>query len=172
MDFPVLNVKMVSSEKVHANDYNPNKVATPEMKLLIQSIKEDGVTQPIVTFYDNDNDTYIIVDGFHRYSVLVNQFKCKEVPIVVIDKSIEGRMASTIRHNRARGKHNVELMSAFAKKLVLLGCADSYICKAVGFTAEELNRLKLNIGIAKVLSSKQYSKSWEMEEVDADENSD
>ncbi len=100
--FPVLNVKMVDIKKVVANNYNPNKVAPPEMELLRHSIEEDGYTQPIVTYYDQETDKYIVVDGFHRYRVAKEVFNLKEVPIVTIDKDLDNRMASTIRHNRAR----------------------------------------------------------------------
>lgn len=106
--FPVLNVKMVPIEKVVFNDYNPNKVTPPEMKLLRHSIEHDGYTQPIVTYYDKKKDIYIIVDGFHRYRCAKEYFNLKEVPIVEIDKDIKKRMASTIRHNRARGAHQIK----------------------------------------------------------------
>lgn len=102
IEFPVLNIKMVDIDKVVANDYNPNKVAPPEMKLLKHSIEEDGYTQPIVTYYDKENDQYIVVDGFHRYRCAKEYFHLKKVPIVTIDKNLSNRMASTIRHNRAR----------------------------------------------------------------------
>lgn len=102
IEFPVLNIKMVDIDKVVANDYNPNKVAPPEMKLLKHSIEEDGYTQPIVTYYDEENDKYIVVDGFHRYRCAKEYFHLAKVPIVTIDKNLSNRMASTIRHNRAR----------------------------------------------------------------------
>lgn len=106
---PVNNVKWVSIDKIQANDYNPNKVAKTEMSLLLLSIKEDGYTQPIVTYYDELKDKYIIVDGFHRYSIMKYDKEIYDrydgnLPIVVIKKNIDERMASTIRHNRARGK--------------------------------------------------------------------
>ena len=100
--FPVLNVKMVDINKVIANDYNPNKVAPPEMELLKHSIEEDGYTQPIVTYYDKANDIYIVVDGFHRYRCAKEYFNLKQIPIVTIEKDLNNRIASTIRHNRAR----------------------------------------------------------------------
>ena len=102
IEFPVLNVKMVDINKVIANDYNPNKVAPPEMELLRHSIEEDGYTQPIVTYYDKDNDVYIVVDGFHRYRCAKEYFNLKQIPIVTIEKDLNNRIASTIRHNRAR----------------------------------------------------------------------
>src|SRR3990167_5991154 len=113
---PVSHVQWVPLAKVEANDYNPNVVAKNELRLLYLSIKEDGYTQPVVTVYDGERDRYIIVDGFHRYLVLKYHDDIRErtgglLPIVVIDKGINDRMASTIRHNRARGKHNIAGMA-------------------------------------------------------------
>lgn len=104
---PVYNVIAVPVEKVTANDYNPNVVAPPEMKLLELSIWEDGFTMPCVCYYDKENDKYIIVDGFHRYTVLKTSRRIFErekgmLPVVVIDKDLSNRISSTIRHNRAR----------------------------------------------------------------------
>ena len=112
---PVYAVKAVPVEKIVANDYNPNIVAPPEMKLLELSIWEDGFTMPCVCYYDNETDRYILVDGYHRYSVLRSSKRIYQrenglLPVVVIDKELSNRMASTIRHNRARGSHNIELM--------------------------------------------------------------
>lgn len=105
---PVYNVKAVSIEKIQANAYNPNHVAVPEMKLLYKSILEDGYTMPIVCYYLKDQDKYEIVDGFHRYRTMLEHKDIYErengyLPVVVIDKDLSNRMASTIRHNRARG---------------------------------------------------------------------
>ena len=100
--FPCLFAQLVPAEKVKYNDYNPNSVAPPEMRLLKHSILEDGYTQPIVTIYDEENDEYVVVDGAHRYKNAM-KFKLAYVPVSVIDKDIKDRMASTIRHNRAPG---------------------------------------------------------------------
>ena len=121
---PVYNVIPVPIEKITANDYNPNAVAPPEMALLETSIWEDGYTQPVVTVHDKENDMYIVVDCFHRFLTLKNSKRILEreqgvLPCVVLDKDISDRMASTIRHNRARGSHNIELMR------VTLGFADT-----------------------------------------------
>ena len=104
---PVYEVKAVPVEKVYANDYNPNVVAPPEMKLLELSIWEDGFTMPCVCYYNKDEDRYILVDGYHRYTVLKTSQRIYKrenglLPIVVIDKDLSNRMSSTIRHNRAR----------------------------------------------------------------------
>lgn len=163
---PVYEVKRVPLEKIQANDYNPNKVAPPEMELLETSIWEDGYTQPVVTYYDEENDKYIVVDGFHRYRVCkeskrVNEREQGYLPIVVIDKQIGDRMASTIRHNRARGTHNIELMSTIVSELVEMGKGDAWICKHIGMSKDELLRLKQITGLASLFANKDFSEAWE-----------
>lgn len=159
-------MKLVPIAKVVANEYNPNRVAAKELELLIKSIEEDGLTQPIVTFYDRQADRYEIVDGFHRYWVLKEHFKCEEISVVVIDKPLAERMASTIRHNRARGKHQVDLVAEdIVKALVRMGWSDEKIAVHLGMTEEELIRLKQVVGIARMFANPEYSKSWgEMDE--------
>lgn len=158
--FPCMNPLLVPAEKVQANEYNPNKVAVAEMDLLKQSIEADGVTMPIVTYYDAAIDRYIVVDGFHRYILLTKHFGCKEVPVVVIDKNIQDRMASTVRHNRARGKHQVDLMGELVKVMTQKGCSDEEIASHLGMSEDELVRLKQIVGIAKVFAATEYSKAW------------
>lgn len=163
---PVTKIKYVPLSKVKANSYNPNSVAAPEMKLLHTSIKADGYTQPTVTFYDDDKDEYTIVDGFHRYSVCarykdINALNKGYLPIVVIDKSLADRMASTVRHNRARGKHAVEGMSNIVLKMLQEGKSDVDICVDLGLEADELIKLKHITGFAKLFEGTKYSTSWE-----------
>ena len=165
---PVYNVLSVPMDKVKANDYNPNAVAPPEMALLEDSIWEDGYTQPIVTAYDKDNDIYIVVDGFHRYLTMSNSQRIMErekgmLPIVVLDKEIGDRMASTIRHNRARGSHNIELMSTIVSELVEMGKGDRWICQHIGMSADELLRMKQITGLSSLFANKSFSDSWEAE---------
>ena len=173
---PVYNVLGVPIEKVKANDYNPNSVAPPEMALLETSIWEDGYTQPVVTVYDKDTDTYVVVDGFHRYLTIKNSKRIYErekgiLPVVVLDKAISDRMASTIRHNRARGSHNIELMSTIVSELVEMGKGDAWICKHIGMSADELLRLKQITGVAALFANRDFSDSWEAEEgYDIEEN--
>ena len=159
--FPVLNVKMVDIDKVIANDYNPNKVAPPEMKLLRHSIEEDGYTQPIVTYYDSNNDTYIVVDGFHRYRCAKEYFHLKQIPVVTIDKDLTNRMASTIRHNRARGTHQINDMSKIVLDLTTNGWTDEQISKHLGMELDEIIRLKQICGLKEAFSNHVFSKSWE-----------
>ena len=120
---PVYGVIPVPIEKIRANEYNPNSVAPPEMKLLYDSIKEDGYTMPIVCYYHKEDDMYEIVDGFHRYRTMLEHKDIYDrengmLPVSVIDKPIEDRMASTIRHNRARGSHDVDLIDRDRKSVV------------------------------------------------------
>jgi ParB-like chromosome segregation protein Spo0J len=162
---PIDRVRWVPLEKVKPNDYNPNSVAGTEMRLLYVSILHDGYTQPIVTVYDADKDEYCIVDGFHRY------FTCKNnpdilartkgmLPIVVIDKSINDRMASTVRHNRARGKHSVAGMSSMVFQMLDNGWEDAAICNQLGMEAEELLRLKHITGFSKLFADTEYKSAW------------
>jgi ParB-like chromosome segregation protein Spo0J len=165
---PVYNVIAVPIEKVTANDYNPNSVAPPEMELLETSIWEDGYTQPVVTVYDKENDMYVVVDGFHRYLTCKNSKRIYEreqgmLPCVVLDKDMSDRMASTIRHNRARGSHNIELMSTIVSELVEMGKGDRWICQHIGMSADELLRMKQITGLASLFANKDFSDSWEAE---------
>lgn len=165
---PVYDVKAVSIDMVKANDYNPNKVAPPEMALLEVSIWEDGYTQPVVTYYDDVEDKYIVVDGFHRYLTLKNSKRIMDrekgmLPVVVIKKELGNRMASTIRHNRARGTHNVELMSNIVSELVEMGKGDRWICKHIGMSVDELLRLKQITGVAALFKNRDFSDSWDVE---------
>lgn len=165
---PVYNVLRVPIERIKANDYNPNAVAPPEMALLETSIWEDGFTQPIVTYYDKATDIYIVVDGFHRYTVGKTSKRIFEreqgtLPIVVIDKALGDRMASTIRHNRARGSHNIELMSTIVAELVEMGKGDHWISKHIGMSPDEILRLKQITGVAALFKNRSFSDSWNAE---------
>lgn len=163
---PVYSVIAVPVEKVFANDYNPNRVAPPEMRLLELSIWEDGFTQPIVCYRDAAHDRYIIVDGFHRYTIMKTSKRIRDrekglLPIVVIDKPIGERMASTIRHNRARGSHNVDLMSNIVAELVSIGKSDAWIARNIGMDVDEILRLKQLTGLAALFKDREFSPSWE-----------
>lgn len=159
---PVYNIKPIPIEKIQANSYNPNHVATPEMELLYQSIKSDGYTMPIVCYYLEDVDKYEIVDGFHRYTTMIRHKDIYDrengmMPVSVIDKPISERMASTIRHNRARGSHDIGLMTNIVTELVESGCSDKWILKNLGMEADELLRLKQFSGLASLFKHNDYS---------------
>ncbi len=166
MKSPVYNVKAVPIEKVRANSYNPNAVAPPEMKLLELSIWEDGFTMPCVCYFLPDEDVYEIVDGFHRYTILKTSRRIFDrekglLPVVVIEKDISNRMASTIRHNRARGSHDIDLMTNIVSELTKAGMGDVWIMKHIGMDADEILRLKQLSGLAELFKNKEFSTSFE-----------
>ena len=159
ISFPVLNVKLVDINKLKKNNYNPNRIAPTEFKLLQISIEEDGFTQPIVTYYDKNSDEYVIVDGFHRFLIGM-KLKLAELPIVVIEKDLKQRMESTIRHNRAKGEHQVDRMVYIVTELIKEGRNDEEIRNFLGMEPDELLRLKLHSSIAEVFKEHNYSQSW------------
>ena len=166
---PVYNVRPVPYEKIQANDYNPNAVAPPELKLLYESIKQDGYTMPIVCYYDAENDVYIIVDGFHRWHIMgkhkdIYNRESGMLPVSVIDKPLDERMASTIRHNRARGTHDVDLMSNIVAELHTIGRSDTWIAKNLGMDLDEILRLKQITGLAEMFAKDDFSSAWEPSE--------
>lgn len=174
-DEPVDLVQWVPAETVAANDYNPNSVAPPEMELLRVSIMADGYTQPIVT--NNEDGTRIVVDGFHRNRV---GKECSDVrkrvngylPIVQIKTSqIDrgDRMASTIRHNRARGKHRVDAMSEIVLELKRRNWSDDKIGRELGMDADEVLRLTQISGLAEMFADKDFSEAWEPGSIEAGE---
>ena len=172
MSSPVYNVKAIPIEKIRANAYNPNAVAPPEMKLLELSIWEDGFTMPVVCYYLPDEDVYEIVDGYHRFTVLQTSERVRErehgmLPVVVIDKDISNRMASTIRHNRARGSHSIELMSNIVAELTQAGMSDAWILRHIGMDKDELLRLKQITGLAALFKDQEFSQAWETADAQA-----
>ena len=162
---PAYKVVAVPIEKIIPNSYNPNAVAPPEMRLLYDSIKEDGYTMPIVCYYLKEKDNYVIVDGFHRYRIMMEHkdiYKRENgmLPVTVIDKPLSNRMASTIRHNRARGSHDVDLMSNIVKELHKLGRSDAWISKHMGMSRDEILRLKQITGLTELFRDVEFGKAW------------
>ncbi|MBC9719900.1 MAG: ParB-like nuclease domain-containing protein [Lactobacillus sp.] len=163
---PVYNVHRIPIHKIRANDYNPNKVAPPELKLLEQSILADGYTMPIVCYYVKEEDCYEIVDGFHRYLVMkqseeIAKREKNHLPVTIIDKPITERIASTIRHNRARGTHSIDRMVEIVQNLVESGLSDQWIMKNIGMDKDELLRLKQISGLASLFAEESFTNAWE-----------
>ena len=166
---PVDCVQWVPEEQVIANDYNPNSVAPPEMELLHTSIQEDGYTQPIVVWFHDD--IYEVVDGFHRNRVGKEYKDIHDrihgyLPVVVINQDREDkgdRIASTIRHNRARGKHQVEAMSDIVIELKRRNWSDAKIGRELGMDADEVLRLTQITGLAEMFADKDFSEAWEVD---------
>jgi ParB-like chromosome segregation protein Spo0J len=168
---PVDCVLWVKNDEVHANDYNPNSVAPPEMELLRLSISADGYTQPIVSMLESNGKTREVIDGFHRNRV---GKECADIqkrvhgylPVVTINeerKDLNDRMASTIRHNRARGKHKIQAMSDIVLDLKKRNWSDEKIAKNLGMDADEVLRLCQIGGISELFSDKDFSQAWEAE---------
>ena len=166
---PVDFVKWVHVDNVRANDYNPNTVADAEMELLYKSIYEDGYTQPIVVVEDeeagDDEAQYEVVDGFHRYITMKRHADIRErsnahVPVTIIDKSINERRASTVRHNRASGEHTTAGKSEVVFEMLDDGWDDERICEELGMEPEELARIKHITGFAKLFDDADYSQPW------------
>jgi ParB-like chromosome segregation protein Spo0J len=166
---PVDCVQWIANTEVKANDYNPNTVAPPEMKLLELSISEDGYTQPIVSWPDEGK--YTVIDGFHRHRVGKESKPIQKrvhgyLPLVVINQDRtdrSDRMASTIRHNRARGKHGVDSMSDIVVDLKKRNRSEDWIAKHLGMDADEVLRLCQVSGLVEMFSNSEFSKSWDID---------
>lgn len=167
---PIDFVRWVPTDSVHANDYNPNSVAPPEMVLLEHSIEHDGFTQPVVGWVDAD-ETYEVVDGFHRTTVAKRSDAVRArlqgfMPIVAIqNKNTDrnDRVAATIRHNRARGKHKVESMSDIVVELKRRFWSDEKISKELGMEADEVLRLQQITGLSGLFEDSEFTEAWEAE---------
>lgn len=168
---PVDMIKWVRIEDVVANDYNPNAVAPPEMELLRHSIHHDGYTQPVVTWMSGEKNQREVIDGFHRSRVCrefddVNERVHGYLPVVTILDDNTGkndRVASTIRHNRARGKHKVESMSDIVVDLKKRNWTDKRICKELGMDPDEVLRLCQVSGLIELFQDQDFTKSWEVD---------
>lgn len=173
---PCLSPQLVPAESVHANSYNPNTVAAPEMKLLHLSIAQDGLTQPVVAYAMSDGVNHETVDGFHRRCILRGEDRdgrkvaaWQDIPqrmrglcvVVHIDKPLDERKASTVRHNRARGKHGVGPMSEMVQELFQAGWSDKRICEHLGMEPDEVLRLRQIGGLAELYADEDFSEAWE-----------
>ena len=161
---PVDEVIWVDKENIVANNYNPNSVALKEMQLLYTSVKEDGYTHPIVTIWDESLQKYVIIDGFHRNMIIrkhedINERCHGKLPIVVLKKDINQRMASTVRHNRARGTHSVDGMFNIIFSMMKQGVSEREICEKLGLDDREFIKIKYVTGFAKIFKNYEYSKS-------------
>ena len=173
---PVDCVQWIPFDQLIANDYNPNKVAPPEMKLLEHSISSDGFTQPIVAW--KKEEIYEVVDGFHRHRVGKECSGVTErirgyLPIAIINHGREergDRIASTIRHNRARGKHTIDGMSEIVVELRRRNWSEEKIGRELGMDPDEVLRLAQISGLAEMFSDKEFSQAWEVDQIDESDN--
>lgn len=171
---PVDTVYWVKADSIQANDYNPNTVAPPEMRLLKLSVSKSGYTMPIVTAIEHPGDqetSYVVVDGFHRFRVgnetkSISKSLYGYLPITIAadeNTSQEEKIAMTIRHNRARGKHGIAQMTNIVGMILKEGWSDQEAATNLGMDADELLRLKQNTGLPELFKYREYSKSWGME---------
>lgn len=165
IDIPCLNVKLVKRDLLMANTYNPNTVQKDKMLLLCQSIVDNGFCFPIVTIYDNEINKYVIIDGFHRYTICGRDWlDIEDVPIVVLKHDISKRMVSTVQFNKARGVHSVELDADLIKSLIQQGMTEEDISDHLKIDMETIHRYKSLTGIAEIFKNIEYSTSWEVGE--------
>jgi ParB-like chromosome segregation protein Spo0J len=166
-DHPIDCVLWIKQDEITANDYNPNNVAPPEKRLLSRSLELDGFTQPIVVT-QNASQHYEIVDGFHRHEIGTNRASLKRqlkgfLPVTCLRQDRQdkhNRMAATIRHNRARGRHQINAMSEIVRELVQLGWNDEKIGKELGMDSDEVLRLKQINGLLELFADRRYSEAW------------
>lgn len=167
LQHPVLGVQLVPVETVEANDYNPNRVAPPEMRLLHLSIAKDGLTMPVVVAPASDG-RQVVVDGFHRTTIVktkadVHASTAGYLPVVKLDKSIEDRITATVRHNMARGSHQVELTAKLVTALRKHNWTNARIGLELGMDPDEVLRLKQITGLAEAFANHEFSRAWEPE---------
>ncbi len=164
VSLPCMSPVLVPVADVQANTYNPNHVSRQNMELLLKSILQNGFCFPVVTI--RNGDKYEVIDGFHRYLIFRDYLQAEKIPVVVLQHTMAERMAATVQFNRARGVHQVELMGDLVHALVGQGVTDEEISKHLGMDPEEVYRLKQITGIAELFKNQEYSKSWEMVDVE------
>lgn len=168
ISIPCLSVKLVPWTSVRANNYNPNHVPKDKMELLKQSIIDNGMCFPIVTIWDPDEEVYVIVDGFHRYTVCgPDWLDMKEIPIVVLQHDITKRMSATVQFNKARGVHELEGDADIVKALTEQGLTDDEIGKHLGMDLETIRRYKSLTGIAALFGNTPWGHAWEVDDPEA-----
>ena len=163
---PVTCPQLVRVEQVRGNEYNPNKVAPPEMRLLTLSIEKDGMTMPVVVA--DDKEGWVVVDGFHRRQVVKTKANVRQslggyLPIVRLNKNLEDRITSTVRHNMARGAHQVELTAKLVTLLRGHNWTNERIGKELGMDPDEVLRLKQMQGLAEAFSNREFSRAWDVD---------
>lgn len=160
---PCVNVMLVSRELIVANNYNPNSVSDSKMELLKQSILDNGFCFPIVTIWDDEQEAFVIIDGFHRDQMAdPDWLDLDYIPLVVLQHDITRRMTATIQFNKARGVHQVDLDADVIRALIEQGQSEDEISQHLGIDLETIHRYKQLTGIADLFKNSEYSKAWEM----------
>lgn len=162
---PCLAIKLVNRNDIMANNYNPNSVPSDKMELLKQSIIDNGFCFPIVTIWSDEEQKYVIIDGFHRFTMCSPEWlDIEQVPVVVLDHDISQRMAATVQFNKARGVHEIDGDADIVKSLSQQGLSDEEICKHLGLDAETVLRYKQLTGILDLFKNTSYSPAWEVKD--------
>lgn len=165
IEIPCLDVKLVKREMLLANNYNPNFVSGDKMQLLKQSIIDNGFCFPIITIWSDEDEKYIIVDGFHRYTICQPEWlDILDVPIVILKHDIKQRMAATIQFNKARGVHQVDLDAELIRSLIQQNMNEEEISKHLGIDFDTIHRYKSLTGVAELFKNSEWSMPWSMEE--------
>lgn len=160
---PCLQTKLVPREQIQANNYNPNHVPKDKMELLKQSILDNGFCFPIVVIWDNDLEKYVIIDGFHRFTICQKEWlDIESVPVVVLEHDISKRMAATVQFNKARGVHQVDLDADVVKALIEQGMSELDISQHLGIDLDTVHRYKQLTGILDLFKNVKYSASWKV----------
>lgn len=163
IEVPCVNTILVKRELIQANNYNPNAVPTDKMKLLTQSIVDNGFCFPVVTIFDDDTEKFIIIDGFHRYTQGDEKWLDLDyVPLVFLKHSISQRMFATVQFNKARGVHQVDLDAELIRALIEQGLTEDEIADRLKIDIETIHRYKSLTGVAEIFKNAQYSMSWEI----------
>ena len=162
---PVSKVLWVPIKAISPNSYNPNKMAVPEKRLLLRSMLDHGITQPLVVVCAEKEQSYTLIDGYHRLSLIKKDKELRnrlnhKVPVVTLNLPDSERIVATIRHNRARGRHQVEEISEVVKTLASDGWPSARIMEALGMDADEVLRLKQFKGLGELYKDEDYSSSW------------
>ena len=167
IEVPCVNTILVSTALIVANNYNPNYVPKDKMELLKQSILDNGFCFPVVTIWDEEQERFSIIDGFHRTTIGgVNWLDCDYIPLVFLKHSIAQRMAATVQFNKARGVHQVDLDAEVIRGLLEQGLTEEEVSIHLGIDLETIHRYKQLTGIAELFKNASYSASWEMVEVE------
>lgn len=165
-DHPILNVQIVALDNIKANSYNPNQMASPEFKLLMHSIESDGLTMPVVVSEPDEQGQYTIIDGFHRIELFKRNQALSDgtdgyIPAVILDRSFDKRISSSVRHNIARGVHQVELTAKLVMDLKSMDWSDEKISAELGMDADEVLRMQQITGLTAAFHDQAFSRAWD-----------
>lgn len=170
---PCANTLLVSKDLIIANNYNPNHVPKDKMQLLKQSIKDNGFCFPIVTIFDDIEEKFVVIDGFHRKTMGDTAWMDFDyIPLVFVEHDISKRMYATVQFNKARGSHQIDMDADLIRSLIEQGKSEEEISIHLGIDIDTIHRYKQLTGIAALFKNSEYSTSWtvgHLDDIDDDE---